>query len=124
MFKKHLPATITNSREIVIRQGVRQSIVQGSGKLMAMSLVKTGMKQSLKQVVKVTTSPGLWMGDMAEVGVRQMTGSQRAGKATSLGFYMGTGALTGGPVGVAIATGIWGISQVVERVWSSPSVHT
>lgn len=108
-----LQKTLDPLRELANKETGR--LLASSGAVfVAKETARHGTGQVARLAVKGALNPVLVAADFAEVAVEKATGSHEAGCAVSLTVYVGTGAVTGGPLGAAVGAGLWGVGQVVS----------
>ena len=109
---------IENASDVVSKVVV-SVVTTGAAKL----AVKASAKLSSKAASRAATTPWLIAADAAQL-IAESTASalgrdkneaRRTGQAVGAGASAGIGALTAGPVGAAIAVGIWAMGEVVGK---------
>ena len=93
-------------------------VTTGAAKL----AVKASAKLSSKAASRAATTPWLIAADAAQLIAestasawgRDKNDAKRTGQAVGAGTSAGIGALTGGPVGAAIAVGMWAAGEVLN----------
>ena len=89
--------------------------------------LKASSKLSTKAVGRVATTPWLIAADAAQliavlttIGLgKEKDAARRTGQAVGAGTSAGVGALTAGPVGAALAVGLWAVGEAVGTALSS-----
>ena len=113
---------IENASDVVSKVVV-SVVTTGAARL----AVKASAKLSTKAASRAATTPWLIAADAAQL-IAESTASalgrdkneaRRTGQAVGAGASAGIGALTAGPVGAAIAVGIWAMGEVGGKALSS-----
>jgi hypothetical protein len=113
---------IENASDVVAKVVV-SVVTTGAAKL----AVKASAKLSSKAASRAATTPWLIAADAAQL-IAESTASalgrdkneaKRTGQAVGVGASAGIGALAAGPVGAAVAVGIWAMGEVVGNALSS-----
>lgn len=107
------------SKEIATKTVVRESMIQGGKRVLDVAVrrgVSMAVQQSLRNCIRIGSSPMLWVADVAEVAIDKYAGAPKIAKSTSLGMYVATGAVLGGGVGAVVTTGMWTAGQVIQHL--------
>ena len=107
----------------VVTKAVVGAITTGTAKL----AIKASSKLSTKAASRAATTPWLLAADGAQV-IAEATASalgrdqdeaKRTGQAVGVGASAGIGAIAGGPIGSAVAVGLWAAGEAIEKALSS-----
>ena len=107
------------SKEIATKTVVRESMIHGGKRVLDVAVrrgVSMALQQSLRNCIRIGSSPMLWVADVAEVALDKYADAPKIAKGTSLGMYIATGAVLGGGVGAVVTTGMWTTGQVIQRI--------
>ena len=100
----------------IARRRVGREMVEQGAKSIAQRVASKAVSKGAAILAKSATNPVFIVGDVFEFGVRASTGSRNAGRATSAAVYIGAGAVVGGPVGAAVAGGVWIVGQLIDLI--------
>ena len=100
----------------IARRSIGREMVEQGAKSIAQRAASRAVSRGAAILAKGAANPVFIVGDVFEFGVRASTGRRNAGRATSAAVYIGAGAVVGGPVGAAIASGVWIVGQLIDLI--------